>query len=266
MVSGLMCTVTILAHPEDPDISAIPMYASDYIREYFHIRKEQEQHMVQPKNFSPLKQRFLSCNKRLNHFPKKDMFKLFDQGILPSRFAQLKADSLLFVSCIYGKNHRKSWRTHGKKLAFRRYTNNTPCEGTSTYPLVSGQPGLIAQIGGHLTGARIWAFNVFVDNCSNLVYNHLIQSMTKEETLNAKTAYERFSDDHGIKACLYHANNGWYDKKLSGNRWRVRTRLSPTAASVRITKKELHKGAFKIWRWMHVPCYLPPSFIGQRLS
>ena len=37
-------------------------------------------------------------------------------------------------------------------------------------------------------------------------------SMTQEETLNAKAAYERFSNNHGINICWYHSNNGQYAK------------------------------------------------------
>ena len=81
-----------LAHPDDPYISDIPMSASDYVCEYCHISEEQEQHVALPKKLSLLKQQLLIWHKRLNHFPKKDTFQLFDQGILPPEFFQIKAD------------------------------------------------------------------------------------------------------------------------------------------------------------------------------
>ena len=124
------------------------------------------------KEFVTNQKQFLSWHKHLNHFPKSNMFQLVDQGIIPSEFAQLKADISLCDSCIYGKAHRKAWRTHVKKSAIRRDTDNTPGKGTSTNQLVSGQPGLIPQIGGHLTAAIIWSANVFVDHFSDLVYVH----------------------------------------------------------------------------------------------
>ena len=190
-----------LARPKDPDIAVIPLSASDYVRKSRHIIEEQAEHVARPKKLSPLKQCFPSCHKRLNHFPKKNLFQIFDQGILPSEFAQLKADSPLYDYFIYGQAHRKSWRTRGKKLAIRRDIDNAPGKCTSTDQLVSVQPDLNSQIGGHLTATRLWAAYVFVDNFSNLFYVHLLLSTTKEETLNAKADYEHFSNDHGIKVC-----------------------------------------------------------------
>ena len=158
-----------LAHPVDPDISAIPLSESDYVRESCNIRKEQAQHVAQPKKLSPPKQRLLIWHKRLSHFPKKNIFQLVDQGILPSEFVQLKVNRPICASCTFGQAHGKDWRTHGKKSTITKDTDNTHGKGTSTDQLVSGQPGLIPQIGGYLTAAIIWAANVFVDHFSNLV-------------------------------------------------------------------------------------------------
>ena len=108
-----------------------------------------------PKKLPLLKQRFLSWHELLNHFPQKDIFQIFDQSILPSEFAQLKADIPLCASCIYGKAHRKAWSTCGKKLNIRRDTENAPVKGTSTDKLVSDEPGLFNHIGGNLTAAII---------------------------------------------------------------------------------------------------------------
>ena len=112
------------------------------------------------------------------------MFQLVDQGILPPEFAQLKADIPLCASFIYVQAHCKAWHTSGKKLAMSRDTNNSPGKGTSTDQLVSGQPDLIPQIGGHLNAAIIWAANVFVDHFSNLVYVYLMQSTMQEVYVN----------------------------------------------------------------------------------
>ena len=46
-----------------------------------------------------------------------------------------------------------------------------------------------------------------------LVSVHLMQSTTKEETRNSKVDYEHFANNHGIKVCLYHVNNGQYAEK-----------------------------------------------------
>ena len=138
------------------------------------------------------------------------MFQLVDQSVLPSEFVQIKSDSPLCAYFIYGKAHRKSWRTYSNNLAIKQDTDNAPGKGASMDQLIPGQPGPIPQIGGHLTTARIWASNVSVDQFRNLVYNHLMKSTTQEDTLNTKTAYECFTNDHGIKVCQYHANYGRY--------------------------------------------------------
>ena len=169
-----------LLHPEEPDIAAIPISVSDYIHKSRHFSEEQSQHKAGPKNFSLLKQRFLSWHERLNHFPKKNMFQLIDQGILPSKFAQLKVDIPLCAYFIYGQAHRKSWRTRGKKLEISQDTDKAPGKGISTEQLVSGQPGPIPKIGCHITAARIWVANVFVDQFSDIFYVHLMLSTTQE--------------------------------------------------------------------------------------
>ena len=199
--------------PENQDIAAIPFSASYYACESRHIRKKQAQHVAWPKKLSPLKQCFLSWHERLDNFKKENMFELVNQGILLSKFAQLKADIPLCDSFIYWQTQHKYWRTRRKKAVIWQDTINAPGTGMSTVKLVSGQPGLIPQIGGHLTASRIWATNVFVDYFSDLLYVHLMQSTTQEETLNANAAYQRFFNNHGIKVCRYHANNKLYSKK-----------------------------------------------------
>ena len=94
------------------------------------------------------------------------MFQLFNQGIIWYEFAQIKVDIPICASFIYGQAHRKAWLAHGKKSAIRRYNKNAPGKGTSADQLVSGQLGLITQIGGHFTAAIIWAANVFFDHFS----------------------------------------------------------------------------------------------------
>ena len=83
----------------------------------------------------------------------------------------------------------------------RRDNVTAPDKATSTDQMVLGQPGLIPQIGGHLIAAMIWDANIFVDHFSDIIYIHLMQSTTQEETLNAKADYERFSNNHEIKVC-----------------------------------------------------------------
>eukprot|EP00957_Ditylum_brightwellii_P080845 6149658-Ditylum_brightwellii.AAC.1 len=62
----------------------------------------------------------------------------------------------------------------------------SPGDGTSTNQLVSGQPGLVPQISGQLTNKRITGATVYVDHATDLLYIHLMQSLSAEETLESK--------------------------------------------------------------------------------
>ena len=76
--------------------------------------------------------------------------------------------------------------------------------------LVSTQPGLIPQFGGHLTRDRIWAANVAVDHFTNVIKVCLMKTTSQAETLDAKLATERFFKDHGHDIERWHADNGRY--------------------------------------------------------
>jgi len=56
--------------------------------------------------------------------------------------------------------------------------------------LVSAQPGLVPQISGRLTSARIWAATVFLDYITRHVYVHLMRDQTQASTLETKASYE----------------------------------------------------------------------------
>ena len=84
---------------------------------------------------------------------------------------------------------------------------------TSMDHLVSAQPGLIPQMSGFLTNLRITGATVFVDHYSDHVFVYLMKNLTLEETLVAKTAYERFLQTVGVTAQAYHADNGRFADK-----------------------------------------------------
>ena len=78
---------------------------------------------------------------------------------------------------------------------------------------MSAQPGLIPQMSGFLTNLRITGATVFVDHYSDHVFVYLMKNLTLEETLVAKTAYERFLQTVGVTAQAYHADNGRFADK-----------------------------------------------------
>ena len=84
----------------------------------------------------------------------------------------------------------------------REKTDDEPNAGTSCDHLISREPGLMAQVTGRLTHKRYYGAAVFTDHFSDLIYPHLITSTSMEETMNGKSAYERFSHHHGVKKTL----------------------------------------------------------------
>ncbi len=72
---------------------------------------------------------------------------------------------------------------------------------------VSAQPGLVPQMSGFLTNLRIWGATIFVDHFSDYVYAALMRDLTLDETLLAKTAFERHASEGGISISSYRADN-----------------------------------------------------------
>ena len=74
--------------------------------------------------------------------------------------------------------------------------------------LESPTPGLIAQMKGTPTTRRYKAVTVSIDHYSRLSFFHLQSTLSSEDTLQAKKAFERYSEPHGVKVMHYHADNG----------------------------------------------------------
>eukprot|EP00957_Ditylum_brightwellii_P120266 9175839-Ditylum_brightwellii.AAC.1 len=74
----------------------------------------------------------------------------------------------------------------GERGQIRSNEDKSPGNGTSTDQLVIRQPGLVPQIGGQLTNKCTNGATIFVDHASNLLYVHLMQILSGEETLESK--------------------------------------------------------------------------------
>ncbi|KAL7546695.1 hypothetical protein ACHAWF_010025 [Thalassiosira exigua] len=61
---------------------------------------------------------------------------------------------------------------------------------------------------GYLTSDRVWGATIFVDHFSDYVYVALMRDLTLEETLLAKTSFERHARDGGTTISSYRADNG----------------------------------------------------------
>jgi len=65
-----------------------------------------------------------------------------------------------------------------------------PGEAVSIDQLVSTTAGLVPQAKGVLTTRRYTGATIFVDHASDLTYVHLMETLSGDETLKAKQAFE----------------------------------------------------------------------------
>ncbi|KAL7547062.1 hypothetical protein ACHAWF_010384 [Thalassiosira exigua] len=160
-------------------------------------------------SLSDAQKELLELHYRLNHVSFPTLIDMAEKGEIPKRLAKLKGNTPVCMSCIFGTAlHRRPWRTKGKPGKIRKAEENAPGKCTSVDQLVSAQPGLIPQMSGFLTNKRIWGATVFVDHFSDYVYVALMRDLSLDETLQAKSAFERLANDGGVKIEAYRADNG----------------------------------------------------------
>ena len=79
--------------------------------------------------------------------------------------------------------------------------------------MVYAQPGVVPQMSGYLGTHQIWAAAIFANHFSDYIYVTLMRDLTLDETLLAKTAFERHALSGGIAVASYHADNGRFADK-----------------------------------------------------
>eukprot|EP00956_Cyclotella_meneghiniana_P034451 scaffold105063_cov38-Cyclotella_meneghiniana.AAC.1 len=132
---------------------------------------------------------------RLGHIPFSQLQVLAENGEIPKRLP-------------IRQNDKVPWRTKSKDNNQVHEATYYPGECVSVDQLQSTQPGFFAQLKGKLTTRRYNSATVFVDHYSRLRYIHLMTSMSSDQTIEAKQAFERFANDHGLKIKHYHCDNG----------------------------------------------------------
>ena len=141
------------------------------------------------------------------------MIKLAENGNIDKRFAKLKNRQPVCMSCVFGRYHRRPWRSKKTLCTICKESDTEPGDCVSIYQIVSAQPGLIPQISGYLTNMRIWGATVFVDHVSDYTHVALMRDITLDETLLAKTYFERLANDGGVAIKAYRADNGRFAVK-----------------------------------------------------
>ena len=141
---------------------------------------------------------------RLGHLPFYRVKQLARTGQLPKRLLTCKKP--FCAACQYGKMTKRPWRVKGDSKQTTREATR-PGQVVSVDQLESNSPGLIAQLKGKLTQHRYKYSTVFVDQYSGYTFVYLQRRLTSEETVQAKHAFERLSEQRGVKILHYHADN-----------------------------------------------------------
>ena len=144
---------------------------------------------------------------RLGHLSFDTLIKFAKVGIIPRHLANIEKFPLC-PSCIFGRAHKRPWRSNAPPGTIRHPKTDKPGSCVSVDQIVSGQLGLVPQGTGALTGERIKGATVFVDNCTSFRYVHLMRRLDGKETIEAKHAFERLANSHGVKIKGYRADNG----------------------------------------------------------
>ena len=148
---------------------------------------------------------------KLGHAPTNRIRNMANIGDLARVLASCRAP--ICPSCHFGKGTRKPWRTKtpNNQINVRKIIKPGYC--VSIDQLESSTQGLIAQMKGSLTARRYKVMTVFVDHFSDLTYLHAQQSTTAQETIDAKKAFERYAQSHGVSINHYHADNGRFAER-----------------------------------------------------
>ena len=141
---------------------------------------------------------------RLGHLSFKKLQLLAMMNLIPRELSKCKAPKC--ATCMYGKMTKKPWRTKGNQRKIR--TATIPGECVSVDQLQSSNQGFIAQLKGVLTKRRFKYATVFVDHFSRYKYVHLQSTLTSQDTLAAKRAFEAHCRNHGVTIKQFNADNG----------------------------------------------------------
>ena len=146
----------------------------------------------------------MAYHEQLRHTSFAKLQELAKQGIIPKRLANVPPPKC--PSCLYGKAHKKPWRTH--KIDAKIKPSIISGAVVSIDQLESLIPGFVPITRGQPTTSHYRGASVFADHASGFTYGHLHQAMTTQQTINAKHAFERIAEQHAVCIRHYHCGNG----------------------------------------------------------
>lgn len=88
---------------QQTDKTNIPFDVETYCREIgVGLTAEEVEMMARPKSLTPLQQEYMHLHEKLYHMPFHQMNRLAKSAALPKRFAKLRNDTPICVSCQFG--------------------------------------------------------------------------------------------------------------------------------------------------------------------
>ena len=159
-------------------------------------------------DFDDPQMKLLHWHHRLGHCSFHLIRALSIFGILPKKLASIRIPKC--ATCQFGSMTKIPWRTKATANKIKVKQVLAPGDCVSVDQLQSSLPGFIGQLKGKLTKKRYMAATVFVDHYSRLSYTHLQQTLSSDDTLQAKQAFETYCSKHGVKVKHYHADNGHF--------------------------------------------------------
>ena len=112
---------------------------------------------------------------------------------------------------MFGAMTKLRTRDKGEKRSI--FVATKPGEVISVDTMQSNELGFIAQAKGKLTAHRYKYATIFVDHFSRVQFIHLHRSNSSAEIVQAKQAFERFAENHGVNVKQYHCDNGRFADK-----------------------------------------------------
>lgn len=172
--------------------------------------------LIRADTLSILQRQLLALHRKSNHcLSRTKIQELATQRHYPKNVGTFPCP--VCATCLYGKAHKRPWRTKGKKdrpIWYERQEVDPPnsvSSSTDTFGLLV--PSMIPQLKGTMMIAKYTASTVFAEHESNTRHVHLQVYQTTESAIEAKEAWEREMARHGKKIARYHVDNGIFSAK-----------------------------------------------------
>ena len=200
-----------------PVIENAPILVKQYLSELHNLIPDQLKNIANTDNLDNDKRYLIVLHSKMNHLPFPAITKISKKGRINKRFAKLKYRFPVCMSCVFGMSHRRPWRSKITPGTIHKDSETEPGDCVRIDQVVSAQPDMIPQISGYLTNMKIWGVTVFVDHVTDFNHVALMRDLTLDETLLAKTSFERFENDGGVTIKLYQADGGRFEDKGFNN-------------------------------------------------